>query len=84
MGNAAYYGLIDVKVAVPDFDVVAAFRISADPGLVVNSCALAAKIGQRHQVAFVTLSAFRKRRFHGFPPPILLIELADYITIPLV
>jgi len=84
VGDAADYRLVDVKVAIPDFDVVAALRIGADPGLVVNSCALAAKIGQRYQVAFVTLAALRKRRFHVFPPPILLIELADCITNPMV
>jgi len=41
-------GFIDIDIAIPDFQVVAAIRIGANPCFVVNSCPLIAKIRQGH------------------------------------
>jgi hypothetical protein len=49
--------LINIDIAVPDFQVESAIRVGADPGFILNGGALTAKIGQRNQVtgfAFLT------------------------------
>jgi len=38
-------GLVQVYFAIPDFDIVAAIRISADPGFVLNWCTLTTEVG---------------------------------------
>jgi hypothetical protein len=43
--------LIQIDIAIPDFEIVTTLRIRADPGFVIDSCTLAAKIRQRHKVA---------------------------------
>lgn len=44
MHGPAIDGLVDVDVAVSDFDVKTAVEISANPGLVVNGRPLAPKV----------------------------------------
>jgi hypothetical protein len=53
--------LIQVYLAIPDFDIVAAIRIGAYPSLVVNCCPLATEIGQGHQISFTALLTFGER-----------------------
>jgi hypothetical protein len=64
LAGAATYpadnGLVDEHITVPDFQIVTAIRIGADPCLVMNRCPLTAKIRQGHQVSSVTLLTFRK------------------------
>ncbi len=48
-------GFVNINIAIPDFQVEAAIRISADPGFVVNSCSLTTKIRQGHQDSRFTL-----------------------------
>jgi hypothetical protein len=58
MQRAAHNGLVDIDITVPDFEVKTAIRIGANPGFVLDSCPLAAKIRERHQfsrITFVTL-----------------------------
>jgi hypothetical protein len=50
MACAAENRLIQIYVAIPDFQVEAAFRISAHPGFIMYRCTLASKIGQRDQI----------------------------------
>jgi len=52
--------LVQVYVAVPDFQVEAACGVRANPGFVVHCGSLAAKIGQRYQVSVSTRLAGRK------------------------
>lgn len=40
--------LIQIDVAISDFNVVAAIRVSTNPSLVVNGCSLTTKIRKRH------------------------------------
>ena len=44
MERSAHDWLIDVNIAIPDFQVEAALRIGANPGFVLYVCSLAAKI----------------------------------------
>jgi hypothetical protein len=53
-------GLVYVYVAVPDFQVIAAFRAGTHPCLVVNSGPLTAEVRQGHQVSLLALEAFGK------------------------
>jgi len=58
-------GLVDVNITIPDFQVVIAIRIGANPRFVVNGCPLAAKIRQGHQVSGLTLLTFGEiKLFH--------------------
>lgn len=47
--------LIQIHIAISDFNVVATIRIGANPSLVVNGCSLTTKIRQRHQITDFTL-----------------------------
>jgi len=51
-------GFINIDIAIPDLQVETAIRISANPGFVMNSCPLTAKIRQGYQVSSLTLLAF--------------------------
>jgi hypothetical protein len=51
MARAAEDRLIQIYIAVPDFQVEPTLRISANPGFIMNRCPLAAEIGQRNQIA---------------------------------
>ncbi len=63
-------GFVNIDITIPDFQVEAAIRISANPGFVVNSRPLTAKIRQGYQVSRITLLAFRKvKLFHGVHLP---------------
>ena len=53
-------GFVQVDVAVTDLDIVRTLGVRADPGLVVNRCPLATKIGQRNQVAHSAFLTFRE------------------------
>jgi hypothetical protein len=55
--RAADNRLVDVDVTVSYLEVEATIGISADPRLIVNRRALAAKVRQRHQIACITLLA---------------------------
>ena len=44
MECAAHNGFINIDVAIPDFQVEATVRVGANPGFVVNSCPLTAKV----------------------------------------
>ncbi len=61
----AHNGFVDINITVPDFQVEATIRIGANPGFVVNSCPLTAKIRQGHQVSRLAFLTFREiRLFH--------------------
>jgi hypothetical protein len=45
MHRTAHDRFVSIDITVPDFQVVAALRISADPCLVMDSCPLTAEIG---------------------------------------
>ncbi|MCX5993869.1 MAG: hypothetical protein NT177_06595, partial [Chloroflexi bacterium] len=49
---AAEDRLVQIDVAVPDFQVEPAFRICANPGFIMYRCPLAAEIGQRNQITY--------------------------------
>ena len=44
MEFAAHNGFINIDVTIPDFQVEAAIRVGANPGFVVDSCPLTAKV----------------------------------------
>jgi len=46
--DTTHYGLIDIDIAVPNFDVVAALGIGANPSFVLDGGPLAAEVRQRH------------------------------------
>jgi hypothetical protein len=51
-------GLININIAISDFQIESTFRVGAHPGFILNRGSLAAKIRKRHQVtglAFLTL-----------------------------
>ena len=58
MERAAHNGFINIDVTIPDFQVVATVRVGANPGFVVNSCPLTAKVRKGHQVSSLALLAF--------------------------
>jgi hypothetical protein len=75
MEGAAHDRLIDIDIAVPDFQVEAAIRIGADPGFIPDGRPLAAEIGQRHEVSGVALLALGETdRFHEILLPTLEIS----------
>jgi hypothetical protein len=51
--------LVQVYVAVPNFQVEAAIGVRAYPGFVVHCGSLAAKVGQRYQISISTRLAGR-------------------------
>jgi hypothetical protein len=53
----AHDRFINIDITIPDFQVESAIRIGANPGFVVNSCPLATKIRQGHQVSSLALLA---------------------------
>jgi hypothetical protein len=68
--RAAHDRLVDVDIAVPDFQVIAAIRIGTNPGLVVDGSTLTSEIGQGYKVsrvAFLTLGV--RNWFHGILLP---------------
>jgi hypothetical protein len=52
MACAAEDRLVQIDIAVPDFQVEPAFRICANPGFIMYRCPLAAEIGQRNQITY--------------------------------
>ena len=44
MKRAAHDGFVNIDITIPDFKVKAAIRVGANPGFVVDSCALATKV----------------------------------------
>ena len=62
-----HHGLVTVNLTVADLQIEVAFGACADPGFIVDSGSLAAKIRQRNQhsgIAGVTLRP--RRRLHHF------------------
>ncbi len=65
MGCPTHNGFVNINVPVPDLQVVAAIRVSTNPGFVVNSCPLIAKIRQGYQVSGLALLALGEiKLFH--------------------
>ena len=65
MKCAVHYRFVNVNITVPDLEVIAAIRISANPRLIVNRRPLAAKIGQGYQFSRVAFLTFRETElFH--------------------
>ena len=62
MSYPTHNGFINIDIPIPDFQVVAASRVSANPSFVVDICPLIAKIGQGHQVSSLTLLTFGEIR----------------------
>ena len=46
MINAAHNGFIDINVTVPDFQVITAIRIGANPSLITDRSPLTAEVRQ--------------------------------------
>ena len=66
----AHNGFIYIDITIPDFQVVAAIRIGANPCFVVDGCPLVAEIRQGHQVTRLALLTFRETKlFHEVLPP---------------
>jgi hypothetical protein len=57
-------GLVDDDIAVTDFDVIAAQRVRANPGLVLNRSSLATEIRKRNQITFITTATPGKSVLH--------------------
>jgi hypothetical protein len=55
MQGAAHDRLVDIDIAIPDFQVKPAIGIGANPGLIMDRCPLTAEIRQRHQFPRITL-----------------------------
>jgi len=66
----AHNGFVNINIPIPDFQVEAASWVSANPGFVVNSCPLIAKIRQGYQVSSLTLLTLGK------------IKLFQYVHLP--
>ncbi len=60
MECSVHNGLINIDITIPDFEVKAAIRISADPSFVVNIRPLATEIRQGHQVSRLASLTFRE------------------------
>jgi len=58
MTGAAENWLVQIYVAIPDFQVKPAFRIGANPSFVMYRCPLASEIGQRNQIADFAFQTF--------------------------
>ena len=70
MERAAHNGFIEIDIAIPDFQVKAAIRIGANPGLILNICPLTTKIRQGYQVSrLATLTLGEIHLFHGIHLP---------------
>src|SRR6266540_2886057 len=80
MDNAARDRLVHIEVAVADFEIVAALRVRAGPGLVVDRGALAAEIRQRHQVTRLAPLALWKNQLHNTLPCLSAVEISASIT----
>jgi len=55
---------INDDVAITDFNVVQAWWIRTNPGLILNGCSLATEIRKRNQITFTTFATPRKCVFH--------------------
>src|SRR3990172_8190952 len=67
--GAGGYGLVHVEVAVADLEVVAALRVRAGPGLVVDGRALAAEVRQGDQVTgLASLTLWKAPGLHCTTP----------------
>lgn len=64
MERAITNWLVNNDVAITDFNVVQARRVSADPGLILDGSSLAAEIRKRNQITFTTLATPRKCILH--------------------
>lgn len=82
MQHSAHYRLINVDIAIPDFQVETTIGIGTDPRLVLNIRPLAAEIGKRYQVSSLTTLTFRETvcLLHGGHLPPDLESLIVYTT----
>jgi hypothetical protein len=55
--QAAHYRFIPINITIPDFQVKTAIRVGANPCFVMYGRALAAEIGQRHEVTCIAFLA---------------------------
>ena len=60
MQRTTHNGLVKVNITIPDLQVEAAFRIGANPGLIMNFGPLTAEIGKGHQVTSLAFLTFGK------------------------
>lgn len=74
----AHNGFVNIDIAIPDFQVEAAIRIGTNPGFVVNSRPLTAKIRQGHQVSRLTLLAFGETKL--FHDVLLPTEIESFVV----
>jgi hypothetical protein len=73
---------VDINITVPDLDVVTAFRIGTNPGLVHYGSPLTAEVRQGYQVAHTALVALgHSILFHGIHLPALILREV-YTTSP--
>jgi hypothetical protein len=56
--RAVVNGLVNINIAVPDFQVESTFRIGANPSLILDCGSLAAEIRKRHQITFFAFLTF--------------------------
>ena len=63
---------IDDDIAVPNFDVVEAVWVGANPGLELNRRALATEIRERNQITCTALPTARKRELNPHRPVLTL------------
>src|SRR5690349_8146137 len=82
MHRAVAHRLVDDDVAVANLDVVQAVGVRAYPRLELNRRALAAKIGQRHEIPSATLPTSRKLEFHSHLPFLQLCAAAPGLICP--
>src|SRR5690348_2916197 len=82
MHRAVAHRLVDDDVAVANLDVVQAVGVRAYPRLELNRRALAAKIGQRHEIPSATLPTSRKLEFHSHLPFLQLCAAAPGFICP--
>lgn len=70
----AHNGFIYIDITIPDFQVVAAIRIGANPCFVVDGCPLITKIRQGHKVTRLALLTFGETKlFHEVLLPTVIL-----------
>jgi hypothetical protein len=66
---------VDIYITVPDFEVVTAFRIGANPGFIHDGSTLATEIRKRYKVAGMAFLALgHSKLVHGIHLPALILR----------
>jgi hypothetical protein len=72
--HPVHYRFVDIYIAVPDFQVVAAIGIGTNPCFIENRCPLAPEIGKGYQISAGAFLAFWKiNLFHEVHLPAEII-----------